>query len=84
MANHPSAVKRHKQSLKRRARNRLIKTSIRTAVKNTWNAVEAGDKELASSECKKAIKLLDSAAQKGVLHKANASRRVSRLIARVG
>ena len=44
MATHDSAIKRHRQSLKRRHRNRLIKGNVRAAMKRVRAAVEAGDK----------------------------------------
>ncbi|WKZ31925.1 MAG: 30S ribosomal protein S20 [Thermodesulfobacteriota bacterium] len=79
MANHASAIKRHKQSEKRRQRNASVKSSLRTAVKKVKEAVAAGKADEAKTSLKNAITELDKAASKGVLHKNNASRRVSRL-----
>ena len=49
MANHKSAIKRHKQSLKRRAQNRAMKTRIKNVVKTVREAVASGDKDAAST-----------------------------------
>lgn len=79
MANHPSALKRHRQSLKRRQRNRDAKSSIRTAIKKVVQLLDAGDKEGAKAQAQLATKLLDKAAIHGVLHKKNAARTISRV-----
>lgn len=79
MATHKSALKRHRQSLKRRARNRQVKGAVRKAIKRTRMYVEQGDIEMARASLKEAISRLDRAAKKGVLHKNNAARRKSRL-----
>ena len=79
MANHKSAIKRHKQNLVRRARNVSVKSSIKTAVKKVRAAVENKDLEKAQELLTLATKSLDKAASKGIIHKNNASRRVSRL-----
>lgn len=83
MANHPSAAKRARQAERRRIRNRMRKSAMRTAIKKVYAAIEAGDKEAAEAALKKAIPLIDRAGAKGVIHKRQASRRVSRLVARV-
>ena len=79
MANHRSAIKRHKQSLKARERNRMVKTRIKNSLKKVRQAVEAGDKEQAVTALGQATAVLDKAASKGVIHSRNASRRISRL-----
>lgn len=79
MANHKSAIKRHKQSLKRRDRNRSAKEELKTAIKKTRAAVESGNKEEAKKLAVQAEKSLAKAAGKGLIHKANAKRRISRL-----
>ncbi len=83
MANHPSAIKRHKQSLKRRDANREVKSHIRTLVRRVNEAVEAGDAETANASLKNAARELARASSKGVLHTANASRRTGRLARKV-
>lgn len=79
MANHKSALKRIRQTVKRTERNRYVKTTMRTYVRRVREAVEAGDKENATQLLRAAIVKIDKAASKGVIHKNQASRRVSRL-----
>lgn len=79
MANHKSALKRHRQSLVRRARNRQVKTRIKNIVKAVRTAVEAKDKEAAVAALKDATVILDKAASKKVIHWRQAARRISRL-----
>jgi len=80
LANIQSAIKRIKQSEKRRIRNKPYRTAARTYVKNTRLALAAGDLETAQAAAQDAIVALDKAAQKGVIHKNNAARRKSRLM----
>lgn len=79
MANHASAIKRYRQSLKRQVRNRSVKTRVKNVVKAVRQAVEAKDAEAARAALKDATSVLDKAASKKVLHKRNASRRIARL-----
>lgn len=79
MANHPSAIKRHRQSLKRAARNQAIRSNVRNSVKKVRVLVEAGDKAAAKQAVVQVQRTLDKAVSKGVLHRRNASRRVARL-----
>jgi small subunit ribosomal protein S20 len=79
LANHASAIKRHKQSEKRRLRNATVKSSLRTAVKKVTEAVTAGKADEAKTNLQKAVSELDRAVTKGVLHRNNASRKISRL-----
>ncbi len=79
MATHKSALKRYRQSLKRRARNRVIIGGVRRAIKRTRTLVEAGDLEEARKALAVAISRLDRAAEKGVIHKNTAARKKSRL-----
>ncbi|MFM7144213.1 MAG: 30S ribosomal protein S20 [Alphaproteobacteria bacterium] len=78
MANHPSAVKRHRQSEKRAERNRVVRSRVRTGVKRARTAIEAGDPGAAAAVAS-ATRDLDKAATKGVIHRNNASRRKARL-----
>lgn len=80
MANIKSQIKRNKQNREQRLRNRVYRGTARTFIKKAQAAIKAGDKEQATVETKKAIKALDKAAQKGVIHKNNAARRKSRLM----
>ena len=79
LATHRSAIKRHRQSLKRRDRNRQVRGGVRKAIKRTRMAVAAGDADKAQAYLQIAISRLDRAAFKGVLHKNNVARRKSRL-----
>lgn len=79
MANHKSAKKRHKQSLKRRERNKTAQAACRTAIKKTRKAATEGNMEEAQSLLKLAQKAIMTAASKGMYHKGNARRKVSRL-----
>ncbi len=83
MANHPSAEKRNRQRITRTARNRAISSSVRTLVKHVRTAIAAKDKKAAKAALDKAVKALDRAATKGVVHVKAVSRTVSRLSAQV-
>ncbi len=80
MANHRSSLKRMRSSEKRRVRNRIVRGRARTAVKKTRITVAEKNWEDADVALQAAIRALDSAAQKGVIHKNNAARRKSRLV----
>lgn len=67
---------------KKALRNRPIRTSARTFVKRAQDSI-AGGGETAIADTKAAIRVLDKAAQKGVIHRNNAARRKSRLMARL-
>ncbi|MCB2182247.1 MAG: 30S ribosomal protein S20 [Desulfobulbaceae bacterium] len=83
MANHKSAMKRNRQSILRRARNRANNSMIKTAIKAVDAAIEAQSVEDAQAALKTAIPIIQKGASKGTLHKKNASRKVSRLTKRV-
>jgi len=80
MANHQSALKRIRQSEKRRIYNRTYRNRARTFVKKANNTIESGDVQAAIEATRAAIKDLDMAARRGVIHKNNAARRKSRLM----
>lgn len=80
MANKPSALKRMRQSEKRRLHNRLFRGRARTEVKKARLAIENGDLEVARAATLDAVSALDKAAIKGIIHQKNASRRKSRLM----
>ena len=80
MANIKSQIKRNRQNLKRRSRNRVYRGSARTYVRKARLAIESGDVDAARAATIQAASALDKAAQKGVLHKNNASRRKGRLM----
>ena len=79
MAHHKSAIKRIKQNTKRAARNRHVTSTLKTYIKRVREAVEAKDKVAATAALKAAIPVIDASASKGVIHRSNASRNVSRL-----
>ena len=79
MANIKSAKKRVLVSKARYDRNKSIKSSVKTAMKKVEAAVAAGDKAAAQAELLNATSAIDKAAKRGVYHKNNASRKVSRL-----
>jgi small subunit ribosomal protein S20 len=76
---HPSAEKRHRQSLKRQQRNRSVKTRVRTVSKNALEAIEGTDQQAAASALQQAMKVLYKAASKGTLRKNTVARKVARL-----
>jgi small subunit ribosomal protein S20 len=79
VANHKSAIKRIRQNLKRNERNRYVRSTMRTYIRRVREAVAAGDAGKAGEALGLAIKTIDKAASKGVIHKNQASRRISRL-----
>ncbi len=83
MANHVSALKRSRQDQKKRLQNRTQKSAMRTVIKKVLVAVEAGDKDTATVALRQATSLLDRAGRKNQIHASQASRRVSRLNAKV-
>lgn len=83
MANIRSAIKRVRQSARRRVRNRIVRSSMRTFVKKARTILEEGDKAQAAGAVREAISALDKAAQKGIIHRNSADRRKSRLMKRL-
>ncbi len=79
MANTKSAEKRARQSLKRRDRNRDHVSTMRTAVKKLRKAVASGDSKSAQDLLTSTVKVVDSTAQKGIIHRNAAARTKSRL-----
>lgn len=79
MANIKSAEKRNRQAAKRTARNRVVRGTSRTAVKRARTALNNESAE-SRAEVLNAMRALDRAASKGVIHKNNAARRKSRLM----
>lgn len=83
MATHPSALKAHRQSLKRRERNRRYKTRLRRALKAVRTAIDAGQREQAAAALRQTISLIDRLASKGIIHRNTAARYKSRLARRL-
>ncbi|MFT0762981.1 30S ribosomal protein S20 [Scrofimicrobium sp. R131] len=83
MANIKSQIKRNRTNEKRRIRNQAVKSELKTLVRKTREAVEAGDKALAEENLRIACRKLDVAVSKGVIHKNQARNRKSKLALRV-
>jgi small subunit ribosomal protein S20 len=79
MANHKSAIKRHRQNIKLRAANRTKRAATRSSVKKVVSAVEAGKIDDAKMLLRKAESSLASAAKKGLIHRRTVRRSISRL-----
>jgi small subunit ribosomal protein S20 len=79
MANNKSAEKRNRQAERRNLNNRMMRTRLRGAVKKLREAVAEGNKELAQELLPKTCSIVDSTAQKGVVHRNAAARTKSRL-----
>ena len=82
MANIKSQIKRNRQNEARRLRNKAVKSEVKTRVKSAVAAAEAGADD-AGEALRTAVKRLDKAATKGVIHKNQAARRKSRLMKRI-
>jgi small subunit ribosomal protein S20 len=80
MANTQSAKKRVRASLRKRDRNRSTRSAVKTLVSRARRPALPDAASLTSEEVRRAISALDKAAEKGVLHANNASRRKSRLM----
>lgn len=79
MAHTKSARKRIRQDRKRHLRNQSVKTHIRTLTKRFRASLSEGDEGQTSTVLKEAIRALDKAATKGVVHRRTASRKIARL-----
>lgn len=83
MANLKSSKKRAITNEKRRERNVVVKSEVKTVLRKVNKAVESGDKEAAEQALKVASRKLDKAVSKGVIHRNNAANRKSGAAARV-
>lgn len=79
MANHPSALKRHRQSEKRHASNQHVKSTVKGRVRAVREAAESKKPADAQPLLIAAVSALDKAAKKGIMHRKTASRKASRL-----
>lgn len=79
MANIKSAKKRILVNRTKAERNKAIRSGVKTAIKKVYAAIEAGDKSVAVAELQAATKEIEMAATKGVYHKNNVARKVSRI-----
>ncbi len=78
-----SALKRVRQAEKRRLRNQMWKSQVKTFTKKVLKAIQEKDEAKAREALRQAIRIISKAASKGVLHHNNASRRISRLTRKV-
>lgn len=83
MANVDSAKKRIRQTERRTARNKHVRSTVRGTIKKVREAIEAGEHKSAATSLADAIQKIDAAVSKGVFHKNAGSRYVSRLSAQV-
>lgn len=83
MANIKSAKKRILVTETKTLRNKMIKSKVKTLIKNVESAITSGDKAAAEAALKTATSEINKAASKGIFHKNNASRKVSRLASAV-
>ncbi len=83
MARHMSVIKRNRQSIEDRGRNRANLSRLKTQMKKLRTAIEAGDQETASKLLPETVAGIDKAAKKGILHDNAAGRYKSRLTLKV-
>ncbi|MCQ2525581.1 MAG: 30S ribosomal protein S20 [Lachnospiraceae bacterium] len=79
MANIKSAKKRILVSQRNAEKNKSEKSAVKTAIKKVYAAIESGDKAAAKAELLSATKIIEMAGSKGVYHKNNVARKVSRI-----
>ena len=83
MANIKSALKRIKVAKFKTRRNKMIISSLRTAIRRYEDAIKAGDLAIAKTNYQKVTSLIDKAVAKGTIHKNTAARKKSRLSKRL-
>jgi small subunit ribosomal protein S20 len=83
MANTRQARKRAHQATLRNAHNTALRSRIRTAIKSVRKAIAGGDKKVAADALRQATGIIDSIADKNIVHKNAASRNKSRLAAAI-
>ena len=79
MAHHKDAIKRMRQNEKRRTKNRAYRSRMRNQIKAVRAAVESGDASTAQTELRSATSIIHRLAGKGIIHRNQAARRISRL-----
>ncbi|CAB4583497.1 MAG: 30S ribosomal protein S20 [Actinobacteria bacterium] len=82
MANIKSQIKRNRQSEKARLRNKAVRSELKTRTKRVLASIDEGSADI-TEQARLAIQRIDTAASKGVIHKNQAARRKSRLMARI-
>jgi small subunit ribosomal protein S20 len=80
---HASAQKRARQNQRRNKRNTMLRSALRTAVRKVVGALETQDTAAAQAELPNAVRALGKATSKGIIHKNQAARKISRLTRRV-
>lgn len=83
MANHKSALKRARQDEVKRLRNMAYKTRVKNAVKQVRSSVANDAADEAKESLVKAVAILQKTASRGIIHRKNASRKISRLTKQV-
>lgn len=83
MASHESALKAHRQNVKRREHNRQLRTRLRSALRDIRAAIDTGDPKNVKDALRATISLVDKMAAKGLIHRNTAGRYKSRLSTRV-
>jgi small subunit ribosomal protein S20 len=84
MANTKSAKKATRQATRRTEVNKARRTRLRSSVRKVEEAIASGDKAAATAALKAAEPVIARTAQKGIVHRKTASRKVSRLVKRIG
>jgi len=79
LATHKSAIKRHRQSLVRKANNKAVKTRMKNVVKSLLTAIESKETEAIPEKLKLATSIIARTESKGILKKNTAARKISRL-----
>jgi small subunit ribosomal protein S20 len=83
VASHESALKAHRQNLKRREHNRQLRTRLRSALRDIRAAIDGGDPVQVNDALRQTVSLVDKMAGKGLIHRNTAGRYKSRLSSRL-
>jgi small subunit ribosomal protein S20 len=83
VASHDSALKAHRQNIKRREQNRQLRTRLSSALRDIRAAIDTNDPGQVKDALRQTISLVDKLAAKGLIHRNTAGRYKSRLAARV-
>lgn len=83
MANIKSAIKRIRSSERKRIRNKPVRSALKTYIKSAQTQIGVGDTDISAEAVVRAISALDKAASKGIIHRNQAARRKSRLMAKL-
>jgi small subunit ribosomal protein S20 len=83
VASHESALKAHRQNIKRREHNRQLRTRLRSALRDIRAAIDTNDPAQVKDALRQTISLVDKLAGKGLIHRNTAARYKSRLAGRV-